>query len=737
LPVPLKALFLILPAAFLLPGCEHEAVEEQSFQPSAGFVGVESCAECHDEQFAAWRGSHHDLSMQVATADSVLGDIDTRAGRIWMRADDAQGELRDFEVEYTFGVTPLQQYLTELPGGRLQVLPLSWDSRPVESGGQRWFRMYGEAIPHSDSLHWTRREQNWNHMCAECHSTGLQKNYDAATDTFDTSWAEIDVACEACHGPGSEHARNPEIELPVDLDDRGTAVWQMNPSTGIAERSVAATSLVQPEACGRCHSRRSVITAEYEYGRPLTDTHLPSLLEDGLYYPDGQIREEVYVYGSFLQSRMYRAGVTCSDCHDPHTVRLRTDGNPSAVCATCHLPTTFASTEHHHHEVAAVECVDCHMPATTYMVVDPRRDHGFRAPRPELTATTGSPNACNGCHRDESPEWAADAVKAWYGEPERNGAHFAEAIHAGRTRQAGANAALVEVINDEHNARIVRATALTLLARPFSDDSRVAIRRGLSSLDPLIRIGALRALEGIDTDFRGQWAAPLLADPIRAVRIQAVTTLAPSRANLRQANHAAFRSAEQEYVSAQLANAERPEAHINLGNLYARLGEADRAERSYRRALRSEPRAVAARVNLADLHRQLSRDDDAERLLRAGLELDDASPALHHALGLTLVRGDRLDAALAELGRAVELDEDDARYVYVYAVAVNSLGEPQRAVGILENARRRFPGDYDIAWALATMYRDAGRIDDAKTTAQALLEQFPGDQNSRLLLDSL
>jgi tetratricopeptide (TPR) repeat protein len=616
---------------------------------------------------------------------------------------------------------------------------MAWDTRAEEQGGQRWFHVYGDqGISHSDSLHWTGREQNWNYMCAECHSTKLEKNYDPDSDTFDTTWSEINVACEACHGPGSQHAQDPVVPLVVDLDDTGASLWQMNPETGIAERSEALNGLqVQPEACGRCHSRRGLITTQYEYGLPLADTHLPSLLEDGLYFADGQIRDEVYVYGSFLQSRMYQAGVTCSDCHDSHSGSLKTKGQVSDVCAACHLASKYASGEHHHHADADVACVDCHMPARTYMGVDPRRDHSFRVPSPALTIKTGSPNACTNCHSGRSDEWAAQAVEAWYGGSGDEQIHFAEAIHAGRSGDPSANSKLIGVIDDESEAGIVRATALSLLAPPFSDAVAAVIRDQIPASDPLIRIAALRALEGISPEYRGQWAAPLLGDPVRAVRIQAANTLSLARASLRQADQERFRAAEQEYIDAQLAIAERPEADINLGNLYAERGDVLEAEQSYLLALRKEPQAVAARVNLADLYRQLRRDGDAERALREGLVLDGGSAALHHALGLTLVRSGQAEDALEALGRAAGLNAANARYVYVYAVALNSLDESDRAIGVLENARAQFPGNYDIAWALATMYRDVGRTDEARAVAERLLEQIPNDRNARALLDAL
>ncbi|HHH43504.1 MAG TPA: hypothetical protein ENK49_05140, partial [Gammaproteobacteria bacterium] len=189
---------------------------------SAEFVGRPVCTACHTEQAVQWSGSNHDQAMQLATSHTVLGNFDNatftnfgvtssffkKNGRFMVRTVGPDGKLKDYEIKYTFGVEPLQQYLVEFPGGRLQALSLAWDTRSKQQGGQRWFHLYpDENIAYDDELHWTRPSQNWNSMCAECHSTNLEKNYDPVTRTFATSWSEIDVSCEACHGPGSNHVR--------------------------------------------------------------------------------------------------------------------------------------------------------------------------------------------------------------------------------------------------------------------------------------------------------------------------------------------------------------------------------------------------------------------------------------------------------------------------------------------------------------------------------------------------
>jgi Tfp pilus assembly protein PilF len=694
--------------------------------------------------------------MQHATDGTVLGDFSgvefqqfgitstffEEDGIFYVRTDDQSGELKDFPVKFVFGVVPLQQYLVEFPGGRLQTLPVAWDSRPGDEGGQRWFHIYpDELIDHADELHWTGREQNWNYMCAECHSTNLEKNYSADSDSFDTTWSEINIGCEGCHGPASNHVAQAlsgdfksRAGLLTDFDDTGRAVWQMNPDTGIASRSeLRMRPPIQPEACGRCHSRRSVTLAEYEFDKPLMDTHTPSLLDEHLYFADGQIQEEVYVYGSFVQSRMYRAGVSCSDCHEPHSATLRTGPLPSEICSTCHLPSRFDDTSHHRHPDETVACVDCHMASRDFMVVDGRRDHSFRIPRPDLTVTTGSPSACNQCHADQEAAWAAAAVNDWYGDDRRD--HYGSAIHAGRT--GGGNQPLIAAIGNKDFPGIARGTALTLLRTPYSQQVAEVIQASVQSADPFVRLGALRALPGLQPDLQVEWAAPLLTDRIRTIRIEAARIISPLRQQLHVRFEGAFRLAEQELKGSMLAIAERPESQANLGNLFVESGDASLGEAAFRAALRLAPDAVGPRVNLADLFRRTGRDSDAEVLLREGLETRPDEAAYHFSLGLLLVREERQQDGLAELQTAVELQPDNARFAYVYAVALNSMGQSDAAIVFLSSVRGEFPGEFDVSWALATMLRDQGRNEEARIVAAELAAIYPGVQPVQNLLQSL
>lgn len=746
--------WLLFGSALVLSACGQEPVPVAAkLAATPQFAGSEACVDCHVDQYAAWTDSHHDLAMQLAEESTVLGDFERssfdyfgsiteffrEADNFVIRTANADGEREDYVVTHTFGVSPLQQYLVEFPGGRLQSVPFAWDTRPAADGGQRWFHVYGdELIAPGDELHWTGRQQNWNYMCAECHSTNLKVNYDQGTDTFATTWSEMNVGCEGCHGPASIHVAEAESGkfsgrkgLRVDLDDHGRALWQMNIQTGIAERSeIAMRQSRQPEACGRCHARRGVVSAEYEYGVPLAETHRPALLNSPLYFDDGQIRDEVYVYGSFIQSRMYQAGVTCSDCHDPHSLQLVTGPEPGDVCTQCHLPTKFASIEHHRHAPAQVACVDCHMPARDYMQVDSRRDHSFRVPRPDLSITSNAPNACTSCHAERGSEWAADAARNWWGEA---APHFATTFAA--ARGGAGNAGLNGVAANRDLPGIVRATALATISGPAGAAEAASIENGLGDPDPLVRMAATGTAQILPPDAQLQLLAPLLKDPVRSVRIEAARILAPLQEYL--SLNSGFNAAANEYRAAQSAVASRPEAHIALGDFESSMGNPDKAIEHYSFALAMDPEYSYSRLNYADALRRFGDEPGAEKILRDGLATDAANADLRHSLGLLLVRTERANEGLAELRQATELAPDNARFAYVAGIALHSLGQTANALRLLTAAHEQFASDFDIAWALATMLRDSGDVAGARKIATRLAAQRPDDTNVKSLLASL
>lgn len=726
------------------------------------FVGGESCVLCHATEAQAWSGSHHDRAMEEPTPQSVRGRFDgatfqgrsvqasfhEQGGRFLIRTSGVDGMPADLPVAYTFGAVPLQQYLLAIPGGRLQAFGVAWDDRPAAAGGQRWYDLYpDEDMKAGDALHWTGIDQSWNYQCAECHSTNLRKGYDPAERAYKTTWSAIDVSCEACHGPASGHVAWAKAGSDTGAGTfRGLVIrltrtgnWSRDAAGGTPVRVGAPgpDAAIEVEACGRCHARRGVLTDNYVYGGTLLATHAPALLTEDLYYPDGQIQGEVFEYGSFRQSRMFGAGVSCSDCHEPHGLQLRAEGN--MLCSRCHSPAKYDVPGHTGHAVASAgaRCVDCHMPERTYMGVDRRRDHSLRVPRPDLTARIGTPNACATCHADKPPKWAADAIARLHG-PVDNTPHFGEALHAARAGDVAAVSRLADLVENVSLPAIVRATALAELARFPGARLEPSIGAGAGDAEPLVRYGAALALAGLPAGLRVRAGGVLLSDPVLGVRAEAARWLAGASPDLMTASQAdALAGAVEDFRTTLAVNADRPEAQLNLGNLEEALGRHAPAASAYRIATELDPTFAPAWVNLANATRERGDEAAAGAILRAALLRLPDNPELHHASGLALVRGGNLPGAVSELATAAHLAPGSARYAYVYAVALNSTGESTRALATLVAASRQHPADRDILLALATINRDLGRIPEALKYAQQLAATDPGDRAAAALMGEL
>jgi predicted CXXCH cytochrome family protein len=686
-------------------------------------VGSASCAQCHTQVTQEWKGSDHDLAMMHASPSSVVGDFNnatfnyngieskfyTRDGKYYVLTDGEDGKLAEFEIQFTFGIYPLQQYLVGFPDGRYQTLSITWDARPKEQGGQHWYHMYpDEKVDYKDELHWTRRMQNWNHMCAECHSTNVKKNFDPVTRTYHTHFDEINVSCESCHGPGSRHEawankelgweKMSDMGLDIRLNERKDVRWIIDPATGNAERSEPRTSNKELEMCARCHARRGEVSEDYHHGKALMDTHHPALLTSPLYHPDGQIEDEVYEYASFLQSKMHQEGVSCSDCHNPHTLKLRAPGEN--VCMQCHAATKYQTPVHTHHPQGSegASCLNCHMTSKVYMGVDLRRDHSFRIPRPDLSIKTGSPNACNACHKDKTAQWAADTIRTWTGHEPKGRMDYAETLYAARTGAQGAEQGLTQLINDYlHTNDIVRATATTELGNYLSQNSLATLASAVHDESALVRMGAASSLETLPMDMRWQLGKSLLSDPMRSVRIAAVGLLAGTPpTQMTTTELANFNAALKEFMAEQQLNADLPETHVNLGNMYAAEGKYTEAEQAYRKAIEMDDLWAPAYANLADLLRKTQRETESEAVLQQGILKSPKTAALHYALGLLNIRQKNLAAAINALQRAAELAPQNTQFTYVYALALSENGQKPKAMQVIEQALKAAPGDRSL-----------------------------------------
>jgi predicted CXXCH cytochrome family protein len=743
-------------ASFLLAA---QAFASPSLLPNPEYSGSDSCGGCHEQQHQQWLGSHHQLAIQPANRDTVLGDFEgahfsyagkdsrfSRAGdKYLIETEGADGKIQQFKVEYVFGVYPLQQYLLALPDGRLNALSISWDSRPAEEGGQRWFHLYPEEeIDADDPLHWTGPYQNWNSRCAECHSTDLQKNFDSQSNSYNTTWAEINVSCEACHGPGAEHEAQARSGVWASDGLRGLEValesggqWLLEPGAPIAKNLSPNEHAQQLDSCGRCHSRRGTL-GNYEYDRNLLDTHRLSLLEENLYHPDGQILDEVYVYGSFVQSKMYQAGVVCTDCHNPHTGELKAEGNN--VCAQCHSTEVFDTKQHHHHTPGSsgADCANCHMPETTYMVVDPRRDHSIRSPRPDLSVTIGTPNACNQCHTEENATWALNAMRDWGVEFNDTGSHPARAISMFRRGDARAVPGLLEIAQDTSQPPIWRATATVALSQYASQESYQSALQLLQSPDPMLRMAAVRSLDFLPPQQRFRVLNPRLTDPSRAVRMETARLLAGvSVDQLDTYNRKLLTKLNAEYLEVMNMDADMPGVQLQLGVFHSAQQRLPEAEQAYLRAIAMNPQFIPALLNLADLYRSQGRDDEARQLLQQAIEIAPRQGNAHHALGLLETRAGNQEQALDSLQKAARLEQNGTRYRYVYAIALHDKGDVSAAISELQKLQRSVPDNPDVLLALINYCKEGGRINDARRYADKLKQLVPANPQLQQLYDSL
>lgn len=606
----------------------------------ASYLGSQACVDCHAEATEAWRGSHHARAWTEATSDNIVADFDgtrfsidgmtarfrrTPNGQYRINVTEKDGRSTDYPVHSVVGVEPLQQYLIETEPGKLQSFDVVWDT---EKGG--WFHLYpDQELPPDDGLHWTGPYKNWNARCAECHATGFEKNYDAGSRTYASTQVEIGVGCEACHGPGGDHVT------------WALATTQQAPPANYGFAVDFSDAEAGLEQCATCHSRREAhLDGNPPPGTSYDDSYALALLRPGLYHADGQILDEVYVYGSFLQSKMYARGVTCGDCHTPHAASLKADGN--AVCTQCHAPSgkdtfptltggLYDSPEHHFHPQGseAAQCKSCHMTERVYMGNDWRGDHSFRVPRPDLSPQTGAPNACTGCHSEQGDDWAAAEIAARFPDASRRGPHYGLTLSRGRENPGAAAADLASLALDSDQAGIVRATALWLLEQSGSEAAAARTAVLLGDSDPLVRAAAVGVQRLAPPQDRVLNAIDLLADPERSVRIAAARALLDAPiARLPGAINTNMRAAMADWQVSLSNRLDFPEAHIQLAGIALTMRNMAAADQAFGEVVRLDPQRQEAWVMRVRIAAALGDRSGALDLAEEALRVLPGDPAL-------------------------------------------------------------------------------------------------------------
>lgn len=709
--------------------------KKQSTQANE-FVGDKACISCHKTEHDLWQLSDHFKAMELPNDSTVLGNFNNQSytadgitskffkkdGKFFINTQGEDGKYHDYEIKYTFGFYPLQQYLVEFSRGRMQATRQSWDSR-----SKKWFHQYaGEKIAPNDWLHWTGNAQNWNTMCGECHTTNYKKNYDFETDSYQTTFSQITVSCESCHGPAKQHIDY--INSDYKDGDKITGSYLL-----MAKNS---TQMQEIQSCFPCHARKGNISAHLLNTNEILDDYIPEIPSTEFYHADGQQDDEDYTYASFLQSKMFRHNVKCSNCHNPHSGKLIIAGN--GVCNQCHTKEKYDAPGHTFHAIGTdgAACKNCHMPSKNYMGNDLRHDHIFRVPRPDLSAKYGTPNACNDCHKNKSAQWAADAVVKWFGA--NRPYHFAEDLIPGSKMDASSQAHLIKLLGDTAVSSIIQATAVHYMGGIQNNNSLQAIIQQLNNANAQVRYRAIIAL----TNFPPlQWQAsvvPMLQDKVRAVRIAAANLLltANDPQNLGQFGEP-YQKAASELNSYILYQSDFATGDVMAADYFLKIRNYDRAESFYLRGIQKDSAMNYARLNLSAMYNIMGRNADALKVLQAALKTDPKNDRIYFNLALLYNELNEPLQVEQNLKKAIALNTTNPRVYYNYGVLLQQKNKASEAEKQYIKALSFAPNDADINYALCVLYIQGNKPTQAIPYAKTLQRNYPGDQRFLPILQQL
>jgi len=724
----LFSIILIIMQGFLLscgndrsqPGQVADAIPTDN-----AYIGPDACKSCHAVEYADWMRSDHFKAMMTATDSSVSGDFNNavlaadgvtsrffrKDGKFFINTQGDDGRNHDYEVKYTFGYYPLQQYLVEFPGGRLQVPRTSYNV--VQ---KKWYHQYaGQRIHPRDWLHWTKQSQNWNSMCASCHSTNLQRNYNETTDSYHTTWSHLNVSCESCHGMGKSHVDYIQTQAYREGNKVAGSYLALHKGQKNTE---------QLGACVQCHARRMEVSAAPAASAEALEHFIPMTATSEIYFADGQFREEAYEFGSFTQSKMYHRGVSCKNCHNPHSGNLVAEGN--ALCMQCHQ-TKYDSPLHTFHVIGseASQCVNCHMPVRTYMGADVRRDHSFRIPRPDQSVKYGTPNACNGCHSDKRAKWAAAAVVNWYGPVRKY--HYSDDLVPGSMLNDSSYGHLHRLLEDTASTDMIRATAIHYLGEILTPESLADIRKFLGDSSALVRSRAAASLVNFPP---ANWVgdlSPLLNDRVRGVRISAAQTFtAAPKEVLEKYNMVFSGQSQKELLDFLHLQADFTTGNIALGDYYYNSGDPARAESYYLHALRIDSVANYARLKLSSLYNARSQNDKALTILNEALVIDPGNPRITYNLALLYVELGDARRAFRNFDRTAMLNGQTEQYYANYALFSHQQGKASKAKGLYREGLQRYPFSERLNYGAAWFYIQSGENEKAMSYIRRLKELNPG-----------
>ena len=721
----------------------YVTVPEESFEtiftptkaiPDKNFLGDDSCKKCHEDQFNEWKGSHHDKAMQLANRHTILapfkGEKFTSQGvnshffnkgkEFYVNTEGPDGKYHDYKIVYTFGISPLQQYIVKFAKGRYQCLRTAWDTKK-----NKWFDLYPDfKVVHSEWLHWSRGGLNWNTMCSDCHSTNVRKNYAPNTNGYNTKFALINVSCEACHGPGKQHVSDADR---LGQDYKASGIMQMTPNTKPKE-------LV--DQCARCHMRREQISELFNFEGTMLDHYFPQLITAGVYHPDGQILDEDYVYGSFVQSKMYYNGVTCTDCHNPHSLKLKFKGN--TLCAQCHIPKKYDTPEHHFHTTGTegAKCINCHMPGKFYMGNDFRRDHSFRIPRPDLSLKYDTPNACVQCHKDKDNEWAWKSFKERYGLPDYQ--HFSELLAPGIRGEPNGKKSLLTLIKDTTQPEIARASAIRAFGNYIAPDDIADLLLFVNDLSPLVRASTIDLLGEIDNTDYVSYLMPLLKDKKRAVRVKAFFAISRLTEHRIPAPYKeVYEKVKKEFFTSLDVALDFSGGRAKMATYYLRKGNTEKGIENLEKALEIDNLNNLMRMNLANLYYNNGELGKAELAFRTVIEQEPEYGPTYYSLGLLLAEIGKIDYAIQQFENTITHMPLNIRAYYNLSLLYDKKSNIKKAKETILKGLQIAPENEDLLYTMTYLYSKNGEIKKAKAYALKLTKIFPQNQRYLRLLQQL
>ena len=717
----MKNLFWIVLTLFIV-ACSNNSKKDSYVEKDQiksvhkdGYIGDTQCVSCHKDAVDSWKGSDHDLAMQIADETTVLADFNnvsitldgvsyffTRNNEDYIvQVKEIDGIEIEYKISYTFGVTPLQQYIADFDNGKKQVLRVTWDVI-----NKKWYHQYpGDKFSPHDWMHWTKSSQNWNTMCAECHSTNLKKNYIVEEDAFNTTYSYINVNCESCHGPAEQHV-NWANTIQDTLDNKKYILS-------------GKSQFNQMNMCAPCHSRRSKLTQNMIPGKYFEDQYLLQSLSDEFYHGDGQIDQEDYVFGSFVQSKMYHNDVTCTDCHDAHTLKLKEVGNN--LCMQCHEP-KYDTPSHHFHtqNTESSQCINCHMTGVTYMGVDYRRDHSFRVPRPDQSVTYGTPNACNTCHNDKSNKWAANKVVEWYGTKRQE--HFSDALLlSNRDNISDKERESLDVfINDLNFPAIARATIIDNIEITKPQDFE-AILKGLEDPSPLVRFHSLQKFDAFSLQDRLGIALKHANDTTKLVRIGAAKLLLGVDINtLTDIDVSGLKKSRNELEEMLNSNADFSLGRMQLADYYLQNNDINNAIKHYKVALQKDSLLIPAYSNLASAYSLNGQPEEALSILNISISKQPDLARTYYLRALLYFEIQQPELAVKDLNQAIKLEPSNTRSMYnlaTYYYQNKNLSEGEKTI---KKALKLEKNNQDYKYLLALIYQEQGKINEAQIIMQEL-----------------